>query len=964
MKFNKNLKGFICMVLALVMIFGSTFAYFTDRAGTNSKGTAGTVGIDLTSDINLLDADGKDILNPGDLRDSSFGVENTGNKSIDVRTTIVLTSSVPMTTGENGQAEYELYLRDDVHFVEGEGWKPNDGAQPVQVRNISDDGKTIIYRLPDYILNGNEDFGDDNREIEEGIDTDFHDNDFVLIFAGSQTGNDFQASTVQIDVLVEAKQHRNTGAGWEIVAQEAYSNGAINQNAVLKADGTEGATGTNLNVANGLPAKLTMAPKTTYKMTNTVTNNSSTATDVQITVDMSSDDSSVFEDQLFGLTAPSKAYNYVDTEWTLTFGRRLDNEVAAYIDGVLTRTIADYLIVELVATTEEYPFDGGSFTADTFECTDEVVAKYIIGNDYGWEITHLLKGTDDVILKPRIYTPEGYLVSYQRSSRTLPYYVDEDAIYRASYNITVDSDGQFFGQKYHALLYHPYDGTIDISEFIEGSGSTGGYAYEKIVNEDGSVRYIFNTTLDSESGNTFSPDLGITSDDLSGTSATYVDMDIEVQAKPSSGNDWQVVSTGKTTITLDKTGSGEQVDPIIYTKILKLNDQKYSVKCSSGTYSEIIERATQLVGNTRYYLVENGTVIYNSETSRAVTNNNAVSIVVIPEPEVEEPEPEKPDAPALTSEPGLYTTNGEFISWEELEYNYLVKTNGTEIVSIAPDLQGTLVVPEGIDYIYPYAFQYSQLTKVILPSTVSVIGMEAFSDSYITELTLPEGVMSLNESPFYGMNYLQKLYLPNSLAFIHPYAFDGLQNVDVYYTGTEDEWFDLMNNNSMDPYNSYSFFRSLNFVNSWDKLVDEGLISVKDNVIGYVDPEVYGVLIVPEGITEIGDYAFQYSQLAEVQLPSTLKSIGKEAFSQSWISELIIPEGVTKLGDAPFYNNYNLQTLVLPRTLESVSPYAFEGLQNTYVYYTGTKDEFNNMLAINGIADIYCLSLECNYVVK
>ena len=234
MKKNKNLKGFICMALALVMVLGSSFAYFTDRADTSASGTAGTVGVDLTSDINLLDEDGKDILNPGDLRDGSFGVENTGNKSIDVRTTIVLTSSVAMDKTA-AQAEYELYLKDDVEFVEGKGWMPKDGAQPLEVRSISEDGKTITYNLPDYILNGNEDFGDDKREIEEGITTDSHDNDFVLIFkAGSS--NDFQDSVVTIDVLVEAKQHRNTGAGWDIVAQESYVSGAINQNAVLKAE--------------------------------------------------------------------------------------------------------------------------------------------------------------------------------------------------------------------------------------------------------------------------------------------------------------------------------------------------------------------------------------------------------------------------------------------------------------------------------------------------------------------------------------------------------------------------------------------------------------------------------------------------------------------------------------------------------------------------------------------------------
>ena len=239
MKKNNKKLGLVCGALAIVMVAGASFAYFTDRADTSAQGTAGTVGVDLTSDINLLDEDGKDILNPGDLRDGSFGVENTGNKSIDVRTTVVLTSSVPMDT-EAAQAEYELYLKEDVEFVEGKGWMPKDGAQPLEVRSISEDGKTITYNIPDYILNGNESFGDDKREIEDGITTDSHDNDFVLVFkAGSS--NDFQASTVQLDVLVEAKQHRNTGAGWDIVAQESYTFGSINQNAVLKAEDEEAA---------------------------------------------------------------------------------------------------------------------------------------------------------------------------------------------------------------------------------------------------------------------------------------------------------------------------------------------------------------------------------------------------------------------------------------------------------------------------------------------------------------------------------------------------------------------------------------------------------------------------------------------------------------------------------------------------------------------------------------------------
>lgn len=223
---KRNLK-LTSAVAALALIATGSLAYFTDYAETDAQGTAGTVGIELDSAINLLDADGKDILNPGDLRDAGFTVTNTGNKSIDVRTTIVLTSTQPMAL--SGQAEFELYHRDDVEFIDGKGWQPKGGASALEVREISADGLTITYKPADYILNG-AGASDDVREIEadvavDGKNFDVSDDgtsvamDYVLVFKGASS-NDFQAAGVSIDVLVEAKQHRNTEAGWELVAAQ------------------------------------------------------------------------------------------------------------------------------------------------------------------------------------------------------------------------------------------------------------------------------------------------------------------------------------------------------------------------------------------------------------------------------------------------------------------------------------------------------------------------------------------------------------------------------------------------------------------------------------------------------------------------------------------------------------------------------------------------------------------------
>ena len=223
---------------AVVLAMGATMAYFTDYATTNASGTAGTVAIAMASDIDFTNEEGLDILNPGDMRDGSFKITNMGNKSIDVRTTVALTAldhednAIAFTGDAATQSEYDLYLKDDVELKAGYGYVPKDGAAPIEAKSIN--GNVITYEIADYILNGNSDEYDEVETVD-GIDAFAHDYDFVLVFKG-ETGNEWQASTVTMDVIVEAKQHENTSAGWDIVAQESVTQGSITKDVVVAED--------------------------------------------------------------------------------------------------------------------------------------------------------------------------------------------------------------------------------------------------------------------------------------------------------------------------------------------------------------------------------------------------------------------------------------------------------------------------------------------------------------------------------------------------------------------------------------------------------------------------------------------------------------------------------------------------------------------------------------------------------
>ena len=74
-----------------------------------------------------------------------------------------------------------------------------------------------------------------------------------------------------------------------------------------------------------------------------------------------------------------------------------------------------------------------------------------------------------------------------------------------------------------------------------------------------------------------------------------------------------------------------------------------------------------------------------------------------------------------------------------------------------------------------------------------------------------------------------------------------------------------------------------------------------------------GVAIIPEGTTEIGDYAFGgCDSLESVTIPESVTKIGEKAFSDCCLLESIaIPKSVTKIGDLAFVRCTSLESIVV-----------------------------------------------------
>lgn len=99
----------------------------------------------------------------------------------------------------------------------------------------------------------------------------------------------------------------------------------------------------------------------------------------------------------------------------------------------------------------------------------------------------------------------------------------------------------------------------------------------------------------------------------------------------------------------------------------------------------------------------------------------------------------------------------------------------------------------------------------------------------------------------------------------------------------------------------------------------------KDQSIGtgYHANNILRSVVLPEGLVSIGDYAFHFcDNLTRIDLPASLKSIGKQAFDSSQpqngagLEELTIPDGVTYVGDS-FLSRTNITRLTIPASLTS-----------------------------------------------
>ena len=221
----------------------------------------------------------------------------------------------------------------------------------------------------------------------------------------------------------------------------------------------------------------------------------------------------------------------------------------------------------------------------------------------------------------------------------------------------------------------------------------------------------------------------------------------------------------------------------------------------------------------------------------------------------------------------------------------------------------------------------TNLKTIDLPDTVTEIGAFAFADcTSLKDFTIPDGIKSIGEEAFYNSG-ITSLVVPESVETIDKLAFSHMANLTnaTFPAGCGITFSDCKNlktakiTGNPTVIDNYMFYEC-------SQLTDFEIPgSVKK--IGYA--AFYNTAlkeaVIPASVTEIDDWAFGECQnLEKAVLPDGLKSIGGAAFYECpELTDSNIPDSVTTLGDFAFGWCPKLKDMTIPDTIDNFGKCVF-----------------------------------------
>jgi uncharacterized protein with FMN-binding domain len=223
----------------------------------------------------------------------------------------------------------------------------------------------------------------------------------------------------------------------------------------------------------------------------------------------------------------------------------------------------------------------------------------------------------------------------------------------------------------------------------------------------------------------------------------------------------------------------------------------------------------------------------------------------------------------------------------------------------------------------------TSLTTITLPSSITSIGEYAFGNCIsLTSITIPSSITSIGAAAFFGCPALAPVTIPASVTSIGSSAFadcSGSITVDANnpnYSSADGVLFNKGKTTliqcPISKTGSYTIPSSVDSI-GYEAFADAALTSVT----------------IPSSVTYIESCAFQGAALTSLTLPTSVTYIGTQAFySCSALTSVTIPSSVTSLLYAVFMNCFNLTSVTIPASVTTIGESAFSNCSALTSLYT------------------------------
>lgn len=164
--------------------------------------------------------------------------------------------------------------------------------------------------------------------------------------------------------------------------------------------------------------------------------------------------------------------------------------------------------------------------------------------------------------------------------------------------------------------------------------------------------------------------------------------------------------------------------------------------------------------------------------------------------------------------------------------------------------------------------------ETIIPKSVTTLRRNAFSLCLFTNITIPNGVTTIDDFAFTTCGFLEKVVIPKSVTKISNRAFSACTSLSHISVEKENLVYDSRDNCN-------------------------AIIETSTNTLLLGCKKTF----IPNSVTNIGSFAFNDCDgLTSITIPNSVTSIGDYAFGGcTGLTSITIPEGMTSIGDGAFY---------------------------------------------------------------